>query len=72
MLSNPLLSLQCYKIFGSREEERLTWHSARSACIELGGNLASIHNEQVQGMTTEPFGAKYEASTFHYLMTRLN
>ncbi|XP_066847759.1 macrophage mannose receptor 1-like isoform X2 [Anser cygnoides] len=43
---------KCYKIFGSREEERLTWHSARSACIELGGNLASIHNDQVQAFLT--------------------
>ncbi|XP_035172821.1 macrophage mannose receptor 1-like isoform X2 [Oxyura jamaicensis] len=43
---------KCYKIFGSREEETLTWHSARSACIELGGNLASIHNDQVQAFLT--------------------
>uniref|UniRef100_A0A8B9RWH5 Macrophage mannose receptor 1 n=1 Tax=Accipiter nisus TaxID=211598 RepID=A0A8B9RWH5_9AVES len=47
-----LFNNKCYKIFGSREEERLTWHSARSACIELGGNLASIHNEQVQAFFT--------------------
>ncbi|PKU28705.1 macrophage mannose receptor 1-like [Limosa lapponica baueri] len=42
----------CYKIFGSKEEERLAWHSARSSCIELGGNLASIHDEQVQAFLT--------------------
>ncbi|KAM9572882.1 LOW QUALITY PROTEIN: macrophage mannose receptor 1-like [Guaruba guarouba] len=43
-----LFKNKCYEIFGSREEERLTWNSARSACIELGGNLACIQNEQVQ------------------------
>uniref|UniRef100_A0A8C8BII7 MRC1 protein n=1 Tax=Otus sunia TaxID=257818 RepID=A0A8C8BII7_9STRI len=47
-----LFKNKCYKIFGSREEEKLTWHSARSACIGLGGNLASIHNEQVQAFFT--------------------
>lgn len=65
ILPNPLFSLQCYKIFGSREEDRLTWHSARSACIELGGNLASIHNDQVQGMKSQPFGVRYDASKCH-------
>lgn len=25
------------------------WHAARDACINLGGNLATIPNEQVQG-----------------------
>lgn len=25
------------------------WHAARNACIDLGGNLATIPNEQVQG-----------------------
>uniref|UniRef100_A0A669R027 C-type lectin domain-containing protein n=1 Tax=Phasianus colchicus TaxID=9054 RepID=A0A669R027_PHACC len=47
-----LFQNKCYKIVGSREEERLTWYSARSACIELGGNLASIHNAQVQAFLT--------------------
>ncbi|XP_071591214.1 macrophage mannose receptor 1-like isoform X2 [Heliangelus exortis] len=47
-----LFKNKCYKIFGSREEERLTWHSARSACIELGGNLPSIHSEHVQAFLT--------------------
>uniref|UniRef100_A0A674I4S8 C-type lectin domain-containing protein n=1 Tax=Terrapene triunguis TaxID=2587831 RepID=A0A674I4S8_9SAUR len=43
---------QCYKIFGSSEAERLTWHAARNTCIKLGGILASIHNEQVQAFLT--------------------
>nr|XP_009671983.1 PREDICTED: LOW QUALITY PROTEIN: macrophage mannose receptor 1-like [Struthio camelus australis] len=47
-----LFNNKCYKIFGYSEEERLTWHAARSTCIELGGNLASIHNEQVQAFFT--------------------
>ncbi|XP_065587419.1 macrophage mannose receptor 1-like [Cyrtonyx montezumae] len=47
-----LFQNKCYKTVGFREEERLTWHSARSACIELGGNLASIHNAQVQAFLT--------------------
>ncbi|XP_074013155.1 macrophage mannose receptor 1-like [Numenius arquata] len=47
-----LFKNKCYKIFGSKEEERLTWHAARSACIGLGGNLASIHDEQVQAFFT--------------------
>ncbi|XP_030827447.1 LOW QUALITY PROTEIN: macrophage mannose receptor 1-like [Camarhynchus parvulus] len=47
-----LFKNKCYKIFGPREEEKLTWHSARSVCRELGGNLASIHNNQVQAFLT--------------------
>lgn len=63
-LSNPLFSPQCYKIFGSREEKTLTWHSARSVCRDVGGNLASIHNNQVQGMTPEPYSTVIEATYF--------
>uniref|UniRef100_A0A8C3ERF6 Uncharacterized protein n=1 Tax=Corvus moneduloides TaxID=1196302 RepID=A0A8C3ERF6_CORMO len=47
-----LFNNKCYKIFGSREDEKLTWHSARSVCRELGGNLASIHSDQVQAFLT--------------------
>ncbi|XP_064018402.1 macrophage mannose receptor 1-like [Pogoniulus pusillus] len=47
-----LFNNKCYKVFGSREGERLTWHSARSACIKLGGNLASIHSAPVQAFFT--------------------
>ncbi|XP_018764911.2 macrophage mannose receptor 1-like [Serinus canaria] len=47
-----LFKNKCYKIFGSREEETLTWHSARSVCRDVGGNLASIHNNQVQAFLT--------------------
>ncbi|XP_074013154.1 macrophage mannose receptor 1-like [Numenius arquata] len=44
-----LFKNQCYKVFGSIYEN---WNSARRACIKLGGNLASIHNEQVQAFLT--------------------
>uniref|UniRef100_A0A8C5T8B6 C-type lectin domain-containing protein n=1 Tax=Malurus cyaneus samueli TaxID=2593467 RepID=A0A8C5T8B6_9PASS len=47
-----LFNNKCYKIFGSREDERLSWHSARNVCRELGGNLASIHNSKVQAFLT--------------------
>ncbi|KAM9163688.1 macrophage mannose receptor 1-like isoform 1-T1 [Pangshura tecta] len=47
-----LFNNKCYKIFGSSEAERLTWHAARNICVKLGGNLASIHNEQVQAFLT--------------------
>ncbi|XP_054245985.1 macrophage mannose receptor 1-like [Indicator indicator] len=43
---------KCYKIFGSAEDERVTWHAARTACMNLGGNLASIPNAQVQAFLT--------------------
>uniref|UniRef100_A0A8B9SG96 C-type lectin domain-containing protein n=1 Tax=Anas platyrhynchos TaxID=8839 RepID=A0A8B9SG96_ANAPL len=43
---------KCYKIFGSTEDERVTWHAARTACMNLGGNLATISNEQVQAFLT--------------------
>ncbi|XP_009079448.1 PREDICTED: macrophage mannose receptor 1-like, partial [Acanthisitta chloris] len=43
---------KCYKIFGSTEEERVTWRAARTACMNLGGNLATIPNEQVQAFLT--------------------
>ncbi|NXV11484.1 MRC1 protein, partial [Cepphus grylle] len=44
-----LFKNQCYKFFGHSYEN---WHSARRICISLGGNLASIHNEQVQAFLT--------------------
>ncbi|KAM8810847.1 macrophage mannose receptor 1-like [Eudromia elegans] len=47
-----LFNNKCYKIFGYTTEERLTWHAARSTCIESGGNLVSIHNAQVQAFLT--------------------
>ncbi|XP_034616227.1 macrophage mannose receptor 1-like isoform X1 [Trachemys scripta elegans] len=43
-----LFNNKCFKIFGSSENETLTWHAARMACINLGGNLASIPNKEVQ------------------------
>ncbi|KFO04791.1 Macrophage mannose receptor 1, partial [Balearica regulorum gibbericeps] len=44
-----LFKNQCYKFFGSSYEY---WYSARGTCMSLGGNLASIHNEQVQAFLT--------------------
>uniref|UniRef100_A0A663EC36 Macrophage mannose receptor 1 n=1 Tax=Aquila chrysaetos chrysaetos TaxID=223781 RepID=A0A663EC36_AQUCH len=44
-----LFKNQCYKFFGSSYEY---WHTARRNCMSLGGNLASIHNEQVQAFLT--------------------
>ncbi|XP_074430634.1 macrophage mannose receptor 1-like isoform X5 [Larus michahellis] len=44
-----LFKNQCYKFFGHSYEN---WHSARRTCTSLGGNLASIHNEQVQAFLT--------------------
>ncbi|XP_075778588.1 macrophage mannose receptor 1-like isoform X3 [Pelodiscus sinensis] len=43
-----LFNNKCYKIFGANENETLMWHAARMACINLGGNLASIPNKEVQ------------------------
>ncbi|XP_051465466.1 macrophage mannose receptor 1-like isoform X2 [Apus apus] len=39
---------KCFKIFASDITRNLMWHAARDACINLGGNLATIPNEQVQ------------------------
>uniref|UniRef100_A0A663LWS6 C-type lectin domain-containing protein n=1 Tax=Athene cunicularia TaxID=194338 RepID=A0A663LWS6_ATHCN len=44
-----LFKNQCYKFFGSSYEY---WYTARRNCMSLGGNLASIHNEQVQAFLT--------------------
>ncbi|KFV95226.1 Macrophage mannose receptor 1, partial [Eurypyga helias] len=44
-----LFKNQCYKFFGSSYEY---WSTARRTCMSLGGNLASIHNEQVQAFLT--------------------
>ncbi|NWS70861.1 MRC1 protein, partial [Crotophaga sulcirostris] len=44
-----LFKNQCYKFFGSSYEY---WTSAKRTCMSLGGNLASIHNEQVQAFLT--------------------
>ncbi|KAM5158317.1 macrophage mannose receptor 1-like [Mantella aurantiaca] len=46
---------KCYKIFGRIEEEEdhlVEWHTGRSACQQLGGNLASIHDDLVQAFLT--------------------
>ncbi|KAM5158316.1 macrophage mannose receptor 1-like [Mantella aurantiaca] len=46
---------KCYKIFGRIEEEEdhlVEWQAGRSACQQLGGNLASIHDDLVQAFLT--------------------
>uniref|UniRef100_A0A8D0GM94 Macrophage mannose receptor 1 n=1 Tax=Sphenodon punctatus TaxID=8508 RepID=A0A8D0GM94_SPHPU len=47
-----LFQNKCFKIFGSTEEERYAWRAARSSCIALGGNLASVVNEEMQAFLT--------------------
>ncbi|XP_008490918.2 macrophage mannose receptor 1-like [Calypte anna] len=44
-----LFKNQCYKLFGPSYHQ---WSSARHSCINLGGDLASIHNEEVQAFLT--------------------
>uniref|UniRef100_A0A8C5T5E2 Mannose receptor C-type 1 n=1 Tax=Malurus cyaneus samueli TaxID=2593467 RepID=A0A8C5T5E2_9PASS len=39
---------KCFKVFASNVTRNLTWHAARDVCFKLGGNLATIPNEQVQ------------------------
>ncbi|XP_043921443.1 macrophage mannose receptor 1-like [Protopterus annectens] len=43
---------KCYKIFGAKIEEQVSWHAARNECLHLGGNLASIKNEKQQTFLT--------------------
>ncbi|CAM5094179.1 unnamed protein product [Eretmochelys imbricata] len=43
---------KCYKVFGSRDEDRVMWVPARRTCVKFRGNLASIPNEQVQAFLT--------------------
>ncbi|XP_061441866.1 LOW QUALITY PROTEIN: macrophage mannose receptor 1-like [Rhineura floridana] len=47
-----LFENKCYKIFGFKEEEQNTWNSARSLCLDLQGNLATVSNERVQAFLT--------------------
>uniref|UniRef100_A0A803VK99 Mannose receptor C-type 1 n=1 Tax=Ficedula albicollis TaxID=59894 RepID=A0A803VK99_FICAL len=44
-----LFKNQCYKFFGSGYD---FWSTGRRVCTSLGGNLASIPNEQVQAFLT--------------------
>ncbi|XP_027514430.1 macrophage mannose receptor 1-like [Corapipo altera] len=39
---------KCFKVFSSNTTRKLMWHDARDACINLGGNLATIPNEHMQ------------------------
>uniref|UniRef100_A0A8C5J7J6 MRC1 protein n=1 Tax=Junco hyemalis TaxID=40217 RepID=A0A8C5J7J6_JUNHY len=39
---------KCFKVFASNITTNLTWHAAQGVCFNLGGNLATIPNEQVQ------------------------
>ncbi|NXO00784.1 MRC1 protein, partial [Rhinopomastus cyanomelas] len=44
-----LFKNQCYKFFGYSYEY---WYTARRNCMRIGGDLASIRNEQVQAFLT--------------------
>uniref|UniRef100_A0A8C2SV90 Macrophage mannose receptor 1 n=1 Tax=Coturnix japonica TaxID=93934 RepID=A0A8C2SV90_COTJA len=44
-----LFKNQCYKFFGSQFHY---WYNANKDCINLGGHLATIQNEQVQAFLT--------------------
>uniref|UniRef100_A0A803YDR7 C-type lectin domain-containing protein n=1 Tax=Meleagris gallopavo TaxID=9103 RepID=A0A803YDR7_MELGA len=44
-----LFKNQCYKFFGSQFQY---WYTANKDCINLGGHLATIQNEQVQAFLT--------------------
>uniref|UniRef100_A0A8C8RLT3 Mannose receptor C-type 1 n=1 Tax=Pelusios castaneus TaxID=367368 RepID=A0A8C8RLT3_9SAUR len=50
-----LFNNKCFKIFGSTENELLTWHAARTACQKLEGNLASILSEEEQAFLISHF-----------------
>uniref|UniRef100_A0A670JIF2 Macrophage mannose receptor 1-like n=1 Tax=Podarcis muralis TaxID=64176 RepID=A0A670JIF2_PODMU len=39
---------KCFQFFGLNEEERKNWSDARTACRNLGGNLATIPNKATQ------------------------
>lgn len=57
---------QCFKIFASNTTRKLAWHDAREVCTHLGGNLASVPNQQVQGMymgSPETCSQKYQHPT---------
>uniref|UniRef100_A0A8C9WMS0 Macrophage mannose receptor 1 n=1 Tax=Scleropages formosus TaxID=113540 RepID=A0A8C9WMS0_SCLFO len=43
---------KCYKVFGAISSDWKPWQEARTYCINLGGNLASILNEQEQAFLT--------------------
>ncbi|XP_025065881.1 macrophage mannose receptor 1-like isoform X2 [Alligator sinensis] len=47
-----LFKNKCYTFFGSRYEDRVNWFVAQKTCMNFGGNLASIPNEQVQAFLT--------------------
>nr|XP_006119616.1 macrophage mannose receptor 1 [Pelodiscus sinensis] len=47
-----LFKNKCYKVFGSRNEDRVMWIPARRTCVKFGGNLASIPDEKVQAFLT--------------------
>ncbi|OXB84688.1 UNVERIFIED_CONTAM: hypothetical protein H355_001165 [Colinus virginianus] len=42
----------CVVMYKNLEDERVTWHAARTACLNLGGNLATVPNEKVQAFLT--------------------
>ncbi|XP_077159613.1 macrophage mannose receptor 1-like [Paroedura picta] len=50
-----LFQNKCFQIFGIDEEDRKNWSAARTACKNLGGNLATIPNKAVQAFLTMHF-----------------
>ncbi|XP_069770759.1 macrophage mannose receptor 1 [Narcine bancroftii] len=43
---------KCFKFYGKKEEDHLSWTDARAVCINNGGNLASIQNSKEQAFIT--------------------
>ncbi|KAG8443229.1 hypothetical protein GDO86_011872 [Hymenochirus boettgeri] len=43
---------RCYKIFGNEKDEIVDWETARTSCMRLKGNLATVEDEFVQDFLT--------------------
>ncbi|XP_077347036.1 macrophage mannose receptor 1 [Lithobates pipiens] len=43
---------KCFRIYGEEDDDLVEWHAARSACQQVGGNLASISDDVVQAFLT--------------------
>uniref|UniRef100_H0YSP9 Macrophage mannose receptor 1 n=1 Tax=Taeniopygia guttata TaxID=59729 RepID=H0YSP9_TAEGU len=61
---------KCFKVFASNITTNLTWHAARDVCFNLGGNLATIPNEQVQAFLF--YHLKYAISNVWIGMNDIN
>ncbi|CAL1269670.1 unnamed protein product [Larinioides sclopetarius] len=44
---------KCYKVFGKKWTQRLSWTSAQKACENESATLASIHNDDQQNFLTD-------------------